>query len=512
VKNPNTENAIIRDRLPIFEGLVAERLRPTVTKEMGFQSYELLEGDTEHRNEQKKLFMEGKIYNPDLDYPRIDEHDLSMKMMPLDLVIDQAQYVSDPVAASAIKMSAGYREAEMQWLVATKRLNDLKNQPASDEFFAAAKEYQELNEKLYGRPNEKLGRQVYGEIFAQARSKQLDERGQQIYDELYYGSIVKSGDVEVSIPALYDRELGRLPEVTDETLHDLKEVLAEECGFILELTDSYWNDIVLPRAEQDKTTPAFTVQDMEVVFNETLHQMDPENSAGITIQIIEGKKTVSWDTPTMTVQLGDKRQAIKDPKDMASKVIHELYIHGGRAIKGLKSELPVLGTGLFTDAKPDENMDYLTFEEGFATIAEMAIMGEEVSWTPVHINNYLSTLSLYDNMDFRQTYEISWRARVLMSAKSGEELTDDTIAKEKKQAYISLVRVSRGTPTALIEKPVLTFNKDLAYLEGKMKVIKYLDSVKGDKAAIKRLFTAKFDPTNETQNGLVSQYGIKDNR
>lgn len=69
---------------------------------------------------------------------------------------------------------------------------------------------------------------------------------------------------------------------------------------------------------------------------------------------------------------------------------------------------------------------------------------------------------------FGQSFETNWRARVLMTVGSGQEVTDAIIKKEQAQAYLSVTRLYRGTPTQLTEGPILTFNKDLAYLQGKL--------------------------------------------
>ena len=520
--SPERKAVINKDKLPIFEALIAERLRPTVTKEMGFQSYEMLDGNGEYRKKQETAFLAGEIRNPILDYPKLDTQELYLKTIPLQVVIEQAEHMADPEAAKAVQSSAAYHQIEMYWLIQAKKIDDLKDDPTSAEFLEAARQYQELNEVLYGAPREEIVKQVYGEIIAQACEKVLAPNVQEIYDELLNGTVVTVDGEKITIPAINGKGEGRLPVINSESLADLGEVLREKFPFVYEITQNYWDEVIQPRVEGTDIEPKFTVRDMVQVFTKVRIVMDPENASGISIEVSPNKSALSWDTPTMAVQIGEKRLAIKqDDEDdgasaaevMASKIIHELATHGGRAINGLKSDLPVLGTGLYTDAEPGKNADYLTFEEGLAALAEIASRNaKESKWTPMYISRYLAAASLYEGADFRQAFEVNWRSRVILAAKDGVEISDVAIAKEKKQAYLSMVRISRGTPTNLVDGPVLTFNKDLAYLEGKIIALKYLDSVKGDKKAIKRLFTAKFDPTNPVQDALVDTYGIKDNR
>ena len=508
-----------RDKLPVFEALVAERLRPTVTKEMGFQSYEMLEGDAEYRKGQQAAFFAGELRNPVLDYPKIDTDELFLKTIPLEIVIDQAGHMSDPEAAKAVQTSAAYHQIEMYWLMKAKKLDDLKDDPTSSLFLETARSYQELNEILYGAPREDIAKMVYGEIVAQGIEKELAPGVQNIYDELLNGAVVTIGDENVAIPGLKNKGEGRLPVIGKETLSDLGEVLRDKFGYVYEVTQKYWDEVILPRGAEAGEELGFGVQDMKVVFDQVREIMDPNDDAKIGVQVMPNKTALSWDTPTMTVQIGEKRAAITGSDEdgtaaeaMASKIIHELAKHGGGAINGLKSELPVLGTGLYTDAAPGKNASYLTFEEGFASLAEIAATrADTIKWSPIYISRYLAALSQYEGADFRQTYEVNWRARVVVAAKDGVEMTESQIAFQKKQAYLSVVRITRGTPTELVDGPVLTFNKDLAYLEGKIIALEYLDSVKGNKKAIERLFTAKFDPTNPIQDALVDTYGIKDN-
>ncbi|MFI5212519.1 MAG: tyrosine/phenylalanine carboxypeptidase domain-containing protein [Candidatus Saccharimonadales bacterium] len=499
------------DPTPIFTALMYERLDTRSNPAMGFQSYEKLDGDSSERSRQTEDFLTDRSYNPTLDYPLLDSHELDLAAVPLELIASQANYLNDRTAAVAVQCSAVYRMNEMAWLKEAKILNQLAaTEPESSAYQESAIRYQQLNERLYGKPNEVIIKQIYGEIFTQADAKQLDERGLKIYHELYDGYTFEVAGQHVTIPALGEKAAGRLPTITSESLSTLGEVLHGDIKFIENINQSYWDEVIIPRSQANDSPPSFNIYDMKAVFEQTLSEMDPDNNAGIAIQIMPNKSALSWDTPTMTVEIGEKRAPIADPADMTAKITHELWTHGGRAINGLTSDLPVLGTGLYTDAdiETGERSDYLTFEEGFATLAEMVIKGEDVAWTPIYVSRYLACASTYDGADFREAFEINWRARVLMAAKSGQPLSDDLVAKEKKQAYMSVVRIRRGTPTQLSDGQGLTFNKDLAYLEGKLVAADYLKSIGNDKAAIRRLFSAKFDPTNHIQDELVSQYSV----
>ena len=85
---------------------LAERLRPDITPEMGFQSYELLSGDSEYRKTQERLFLAGKVRNPHLDYPKLDENLLHRGIAQLDMILSESRTVDDSLGAN-IHTSAG---------------------------------------------------------------------------------------------------------------------------------------------------------------------------------------------------------------------------------------------------------------------------------------------------------------------------------------------------------------------------------------------------------------------
>lgn len=485
---------------------LSEILKPTATQEMGFQSYEMLAGGATYRKGQEQAFLAGQIRNPVFDYPFIDEAVLHQGINRLSRVQDLSRGMSDKAAADAVYDSASYRMTEMYWLLRTKTMNDWARSDAdSPSFVKAAIEYQQLNEELYAKPDPETVAKVYGEILAQAEAKKLHPAVQSLLSELIDGCQIEVGGDIVTIPGIAGKEHGRLPLDINYELASLKEVLLEDFADVIDLVDQYWDEVVVQRPTKEGKEPGFTTEDMKRLF-EALHtSRDPDNISGISIVIHPGSTQLAWDTPTMTVRIGEKRAAITDKTDMVAKLIHE-YGVGLRAVNGLQTDLPVLGTGLYTDASGQEKSDYLTFEEGFASLCEIAIDDSFEQWKPLHVSRYLATACAYEGMDFRQAFEVNWRARAVMVAKDGHALTDQTIDKEKKQAYLSVTRVFRGTPSGLVNRPVLSFNKDLGYLEGKLIGLDYLRSVGDDKVAIRRLFKGKFDPTNQRQFDLAKRY------
>ena len=458
---------------------------------MGFQAYELFGGDGAYREQQKKAFMAGEIRNPALDYPLLDEQKLAKHIGNLEPVLDSTKDYADDDLGGVLWDSASYRMAEMYFLLEAKRLNGLSARPESEEFKLEAERYQQLNEELYGKPTEETRRLVIGEILAQSKGKSLSENAAEILGEFLEG---KDTD-EVS------KE--RLPQNVGEKLSHLHEVLEEQFADEISIINDYWSDVILPRGDEK---PGFNTEDMVAVYTKVHELNDPQNESGISVVIDPNASLLSWDTPSKSVKIGGKRAAITSPTDMIAKVIHEYGVHGMRAVNGAKYEIPGFGTGMYSDAVGEERSDYLTFEEGFASLCEIAMDGSFTKWKPMHISHYFALSEAYAGKDFRDTFESTWRARALMLVDKNGDISDKNIQASKSQAYVSCVRVFRGTPTGLSDGPVLTFNKDLAYLNGKLDGLKYLEKIGDDKAAISRLFMGKFDPNNHLQDKIVSKY------
>ena len=106
-------------------------------------------------------------------------------------------------------------------------------------------------------------------------------------------------------------------------------------------------------------------------------------------------------------------------------------------------------------------------------------------------------------------FETAWRYRLLGKLKNDEEVTQEMINNEKQTAYGACVRIFRGTQPDLVDSQPgvapLTFNKDLAYLEGRVLAMRHLESLYAarDIGGVARLFAGKYDPTNPEQQELM---------
>ena len=482
---------------------IAELINPVNLPEAGFQSYEELKNDAVA---QKERFLSDEIEMPVLDYPAFQN--LSGMDKGILKLADAAEKVSrieaDPDKAAVIAQSLEFRMAEMEYIKILAQLDFLCKEGADPEAIAAtAEEARELNEQLYGKPKPEITDAALNAIWETIDQKDLSSSAQVLRQELADGFVWDGRKTIPALPRSENRE-AKLPSFDDEHLEWAGENILEEYSDIEALVYELWE------AKIETHGDAYTAQpeDIAEIFDNVLRLLDPEESSGVRIIIDPNATALSWETPLMAVKVGGKRVPIESREEMFEKVLHELVVHGGRTISGLASGLPVLGTGLYTQTP---RPDYLTFEEGFATTVEEVVSPEQPKWDGTKLAHYVSISLGERGGDFRSVFEVTWRYRLLMDLDDAQEVTDEMIEKCRKAAYTSCVRVFRGTQTNLQDIvpgiTPMTFNKDLAYLEGRVIAMEHLKTLHEtrDLAGLRRLFKAKYDPTNPVQDMLVKR-------
>jgi hypothetical protein len=346
------------------------------------------------------------------------------------------------------------------------------------------------------------------EIWGSIGRKELSSSAKAIYAELQHGFDWQGSPVD-GLPKALD-ETFRLPEFDENgSLIWAGEYIQEKNADIQALINTIWDEKVSQVGDGYVCGP----DEIKEIFEAVLCLRDPDESSGIKVILEEHSNNLSWDSANLTIRIGVNRGPIKSRDDMFRKVLHEFGVHGQRAINGLKTDLPILSTGLFTDT---ERADYLTFEEGLATTIEEGTRNKKPNWDAPKLGLYINIALAQKGHDFREVFELSWRYRVLMKIKPNEEVDDDFIEKQKSLAYNSAVRVFRGTQPDLFDKidligAPLTYNKDLAYLNGRILAMNYINEVFKfkDSAKLDKLFLAKYDPTIVEQDKIVESYLVQ---
>lgn len=479
-------------------------LSSEIPPEAGFQSYELFTNDS---NKQKQPFLSDKVRNPNLTHPKL--YDLKAIDRSIVTLINArrklcAALADKPQYAEATASSLKFRCDEMEYAKLSARLEHMKHEGgAREDILEVSEQMRQLGHELYGKPDPHIRDMALNELWGMMDRKELHPSAQRLYGELNDG-VVWNGQRLIPLPRAENTEV-RLPRFEgNEALNWASEEIVAHNADIKALVYAYWEQAVEEQGDGYVCPP----EDIVEVFQRVIDMRDPVHTSGVTVRMADGKTALSWESPEKAVLVGSRRKAIENPEELFCKVLHEFGVHGQRMINGSQTTLAVLGTGLFTNtpARPD----YLTFEEGLATTVEE--MGRESApqWSAVKMGHYINITMAEAGADFRTVFENAWRYRILSKVEAYQPVTDEMIVKEKSAAYTACVRIFRGAHPDLAEAtgvdiPPLSFNKDLAYLEGRVIAMQHLQDLydNRDITGLKRLFAGKFDPTNPVQNELV---------
>ena len=333
---------------------IKEILKPQNTPEMAFESFFMLVGDREKRENTKEDFLSGRIINPKLDYPRLNEQTLDEGIKSLLHILTVAESF-DGDEKSAIWDSAAYRMADMYLLKSLLNLQTQVQGGNEQKINQAAESHQRLNEELFGKPSEELTEQVFGEAFAQIKAKKLSQGNMELLEDLINGFSMDIADEQIDVPTVYLETEAKLPVISEAEKNKLADYVKLNNADIFEIVDNYFNNYVANREEDQQE---FSPVDVFTIFKIVNTVRDPENAENIGVVLDDDSTTLSWDTSKMSIVVGNRRVPIKTKEQVTAVVMHEYGVHATRAVNGLKSNLPTLGTGLFTEADDGENVDY----------------------------------------------------------------------------------------------------------------------------------------------------------
>lgn len=479
-----------------------EIIDPRNLPEAAFQSYEKLKNDA---TAQRMTFMTGEFRNPELHYPALeDTSDVTDGINRLHETIAQVREIeTDEQKADIIATTLEFRAAEMEYVELLSKLNHaVESDYSADTVRTLAGKARTAGEHLYGAPDKMIANAAHTELWTRLDAKTYSPTAQKLYDELRDGFEWQG---ERIAPLARPESHETLPEFEHPSLGWAGEIILEEYADMESFFGKWWRDKQALHGEDYVASPADIADAYELAFQ----LIDPDDESGVQVVLDSDAAALSWDSSLMAIKVGGKRAAIETPGELFRKFLHEGVGHGGRAINGLKTGLPVLGTGLYTDT---ERPDYLTFEEGFCTTVEEAVSDVHPNWNGVKLGHYLNIARVAQGEDFRSVYETAWRYRLLADLPDGQVVTDDMIKKAQRGAYTAAVRIFRGTPTRLTEKypdiKPLTYNKDLAYLNGRVLAMNHVRELQehNDKDGLLALFDAKYDPTVPEQAEIVATY------
>ncbi len=384
--------------------------------------------------EQKGLFLDGSIRNPNNEYPVVNAIDFNANREKI-LEIGNALLTHGDLDPKHIET---YRTFIDDYLTKNRLLEVthlLKHTDDPVQKMLLKDEYHGLNVEIYGEVEEKTYKGLLANKLDAIRGKELTGRAAEIRDELF-----------AMLPSMEDVERVKEYEPEEETKEWVKEIAEELYGNMLNMVP------------EDKEN--FTKEELAQLFRDIIASefggvadqwsVDIENAGVITVKASEQRVVIPDKDVTYT------RERVR------GLIAHELGVHMLRSVVGGQTNVDPTAIGV---------PGYYDFEEGLGVLMAQAIKGKFVS---AGIDPYiLAGLAVHENLDFHDLHEIKWRLALLDGVKDNEEVTDETIAAKRDSAYGSVERITRGTDG----EPWL---KDTGYYKGQKALWEYLDSIRGD--------------------------------
>ncbi len=489
---------------------ISELLDPAKFEALSFQSYTWF---VNNGFDELDGFVGGLCLSPSLVYPRFKGVDsLDQDKSRLEDAVDIAAKIEPDVdKLRVIEATLNFRRAEIVYVELAaeiaklkQSLEEVEDKQTENILRAKINEMRELGHELYGEPDPEVRDMALNELWLNLDKRSYLPSTQKLYDELSNGFWFNEDKYINPMLRAENQEL-RLPDFEDESMKWLGRRMLEVAASAHAIAYDYWDHASAEMEEGEKYLcyPEDIVEVIKILVN----HYDPENKYGIEVELVEGRDSLSWDTASTTVVVGADRDPIESAEELYQKVLHEIEVHMVRFINGSKTDMPLMATGVYTDTK---RPDYLTFEEGFATVVEESVSEEASEWDATKLGNYINISMAEAGADFRSVYEMSWRYRLLMDLGDDEEPDEKKIKKHKDLAYKACLRIFRGTQPDLLESTgidvaPLTFNKNLAYLNGRVIAMQYVRKLyeNDDVEGLAFLFMGKFDPTIPEQYELA---------
>lgn len=413
--------------------------------------------------EQKELFLNGEIRNPDNQYGKLAAIDFESNRQKIIAIGEKLSTHPD----TKEKYIGVYGQFIQNYINKTNFMelaNRVKTAESDAEKEVAKEAFKSLNVEVYGEPDQATYRSLLGERIAKIQAKELSEDGQKIRDELF----------ELIDPNTQEKTVRFKPsQETIDWLHD-----------IADSEDSLYGSMLEHVPDQE----TFKAEDIKLVFEKIIVQEFELNLAeqpsddGILWQV------VVEDAQSINVKAAEKKIVIPKEREvnqatMRTLVAHEIGVHFLRSVLGEQADLAPLKWGL---------SDYYDTEEGLGVVMEQAITGV---YKEAGVDYYIAAgLAQFDGKDFRDMFETKWRLSLLSSTKG--DPTEGDILKAKTAAYGSTMRIMRGTDE-------LPWFKDLSYYNGAAEVWKHFEAIRGDDTEFMLVLLGKANAGNKAHRRIL---------
>ena len=438
-------------------------------EEANVQPYEYFKPDPERSEQEKQAFLDGDTNNPRPGIAEVSEDSLRGSSRALEKLLGQTEtdIDDDPLRVDAFYEIIAERAASYYFIRQANRVSDMD--PNSPSYNNEVKRLQELNDSLYGVPNQ--------DDF----DALLSQRAEIAKDAL---KLAKSSDEEVVI-----REYLSLIDVDSEKSVSFNspddDVVEHYHGQILQIFSKLLSDINLDPEKE------YSPELMQEVFSRALESIGADEW---TSQVEVGGTNLNVDQANKIVNVGERRKTLTGKK-LAGLVLHEVGIHVQRRVSGEKTDNPLLwNLGL---------AGYYTNEEGLGKFVEQALAGKaEIAGIGHYLNAGLSLGLDGTPRDFREVFEVDWRGIIVDKIAKGESVDESMVNQAKKTAYNRVMRVRRGMPA---DVKGVAFTKDLAYFNGTANIWRFMEMNADQPEVLARTLIGKHDPMRPDHVKLVEE-------
>ena len=419
-----------------------------------FENLTALAGEKAYRAEQRERFLSGEIENPVLDYPNIDEEDLTRREQEfLALKKDILAGEENEIVKQVYRWRINEKIAGLRMLLAVDK--------------GDTRRFKRYTEFIYGRPSPEIFAYTVQSLHLELE-KCLDSENpelQKVAEEL----------IRLLPQDLEGVKVFALP--SEETVQLVQESTLKEIGSLVNIPE---------------ISGTLKAEDIKQVFEQSLQTLKVE---GWQIVIDTGSAT--------GIRVSQAKKEIKIPESrkllfnrMRTLIAHEIGTHVARRIRGERSKLMLLGLGLDR---------YESGEEGIATMREQAIRGKLKDFSGLEGHLAISLACGLDGKprDFRGVYEVLQKYFLFKQIIKGE----DSVTAEKQaqiKAWNRCIRTFRGTGCSTAGT---CFTKDIVYRKGNIGV---WNVVKERPEEMQRFSVGKYDPANPRHIWVLEQLGITD--
>lgn len=443
-----------------------------------FADFPRFEGDTVHRQAEKRAFIESKNYTPSYEYEKLDTipYDESLqakKAAVYEAILELEAAKNEPGADIAeLEIYAGYHEARLKKIMLVEAAHAVNHTTTSGEWEVATHGFNLMNQETYGAFDTPTFESMLATEISRANG--------------FEPKTEAARSIQTTLKELLGTEKeGVQPErplMSDELLGELKEVITQRYEPVLAVVPETGDDVY------------YEAEDCARIMSDALAAGGlAEKGWKIVIDPNKANPTTNTAKRTITLPGSTRRNA----SELRRLIVHEQEVHARRGENGRATGFKPLESG---------TADYADVEEGLGVLFECAIAGnwDNASFNRARDRYITAGLALGADgtpRDARQVYEVLWRTFAVRESVDGD-IPDEAIEKAKELAYTHVENAFRGTEFWM--RGVI-YTKLKVYYEGLRKNADFItENADNIEAAIDIAVIGKYDHTNDRERSDIS--------